>query len=62
MAKAPKSAKALKPQDIELVDDAWPLFERLVKAAAKMGHRPHSEEKRGPVKPSPRKSKATSDT
>jgi hypothetical protein len=49
MAKAPKVQK---PQDIELVDDAWPRFERLVKAAAKIGHKPHvpTKKKKGTKK------------
>src|SRR5947209_1714375 len=43
MAKAPK-AKTKPAKEIELVDDAWPRFEALVKSAAKMGHKPHNEE------------------
>jgi hypothetical protein len=37
--------KSSKPQpntaSLELDPDAWPKFEGLVKAAAKMGHKPH---------------------
>jgi hypothetical protein len=56
MAKPPKS-KVAKVEDVELIPDAWPRFERLVKAAAKMGHRPHAEKEREPAKASPRKRK-----
>jgi hypothetical protein len=41
---APKKAKA-KPvdtADLDLDPDAWSKFEKLVKSAAKMGHKPHA--------------------
>ena len=45
MAKpAPKKAKSVNKAEIEaveLVPDAWPKFEKLVKAAAKTGPQPH---------------------
>jgi hypothetical protein len=51
MAKTSKTKKA-KPKPIspevanlELVPDAWPKFERLVKSAAKLGPKPHNERK-----------------
>jgi sugar phosphate isomerase/epimerase len=43
------------PKDIELIPDAWPRFERMVKAIAKAGpqHREAPPPKR--IKPAPRK-------
>jgi len=40
--RAPKKASGKAPIDLELDPDAWPRFEKLVKSAAKMGHKPHS--------------------
>src|ERR1051326_1338264 len=50
MAKAPKSKAIQKPQDVELIEDAWPHFEALVKSAAKMGHKPHDGAKQAATK------------
>jgi hypothetical protein len=33
------------PSDIELEPDAWGKFEKLIKSAAKMGHKPHLHQK-----------------
>jgi hypothetical protein len=50
MTKAPKP-KTKKPKPIspdvanlELDQDAWPKFEKLVKSAAKMGPKPHKKD------------------
>jgi hypothetical protein len=53
---ATKKSKPQKIADIELVDDAWPRFEALVKNAAKMGHKPH-ETKAASAKTSAAKSR-----
>jgi hypothetical protein len=34
----------IKPDEVELVPDAWPKFEKLVKQAAKMGPKPHGKQ------------------
>jgi hypothetical protein len=36
----PEKLKA-SPIKVELDPDAWPKFEKLIKSAAKMGHKPH---------------------
>jgi len=36
------------PLGIELEPDAWPKFEKLVKNAAKMGHKPHTSKSAKP--------------
>jgi len=51
MTKAPKTKpQKVKPKpantsNLDLDPDAWPKFEKLVKSAAKMGHKPHATEK-----------------
>lgn len=41
---------------LDLDPDAWPKFEALVKSAAKMGHKPHTEDgKRGAPEDTPRR-------
>ena len=40
-AKAVKGKQAVKEKDLDLDSDAWPKFEALVKASAKVGHKPH---------------------
>jgi hypothetical protein len=42
---AKKQPKPKIPEDIELVPDAWPKFEKLIKSAAKMGPKPHKASK-----------------
>jgi len=37
MSKPQKPQKLKPPRDVELVDDAWPRFEKMVKAIAKAG-------------------------
>lgn len=45
-AKKPAKAKAIPGEyEIELEPGAWERFEKLVKAAAKMGPKPHAEKK-----------------
>ncbi len=41
--KKPKPINKAEIEAIELVPDAWPKFEKLVKAAAKMGPKPHDK-------------------
>jgi hypothetical protein len=41
------SPKEIGLKDIELVPDAWPKFEGLIKSAAKMGHKPHVHPEEG---------------
>jgi hypothetical protein len=40
-----------KKPDIEFAPDAWERFERLVKSAAEIGHKPHDK----PLKKKPRR-------
>jgi len=37
--------KPANTSNLDLDPDAWPKFEKLVKSAAKMGHKPHATEK-----------------
>jgi hypothetical protein len=55
---AGQKTKAVKPQDIELLPDAWPRFERFVKAAAKAG--PQHREAAKPSKRASAKKRAPS--
>ena len=46
MTKAPKPKPKAKPKaadtsNLDLDPDAWPKFEKLIKNAAKIGHKPH---------------------
>src|SRR5262249_1876238 len=52
MGKSPakkRKAKTAKAEiaNLDLTPDAWEKFERLIKNAAEMGHKPHVPEKRG---------------
>jgi hypothetical protein len=39
---ARKKSQTDRADDVELIPDAWPKFEALIKSAAKMGHKPHT--------------------
>jgi len=47
-AKKPKKARANQADtsNLDLDPDAWPKFEKLVKNAAKIGHKPHAPKSR----------------
>jgi len=49
MTKKPSQKNA---KEIELIEDAWPRFEAMVKNAAKMGHKPHDPAKQTATKKS----------
>jgi hypothetical protein len=55
MAKSPKKPKQKQPE-VELVDDAWPKFERFIREVAKAGpqHRPAKLKKLGSKRRAPK--------
>jgi hypothetical protein len=44
--KKPKNVNKREIEAVELVPDAWPKFEKLVKSAAKLGPKPHKDSKK----------------